>query len=129
MGASFSPLLHRPSVQMRTDGATRRLRLRLHGAIYRPDSIVLMLRYCVNLKEIRYESTTLNRIVAGKSHRVIVAQSNIPYSLFRGLIVLKIQKMTASKLMNQIKVLKWMNHIIMFYLREHMLLQPLVKMM
>ena len=33
------------------------LRLQLHGAIYRPDSFVLMLRYCVNLKAIRYEST------------------------------------------------------------------------
>ena len=50
-----------------------RLRLQLHGAIYRPDSFVLMPRYCVNLKAIRYESTSLNRIVADKSHRVIVA--------------------------------------------------------
>ena len=49
------------------------LRLQLHGAIYRPDSFVLMPRYCVNLKAIRYESTSLNRIVADKSHRVIVA--------------------------------------------------------
>ena len=50
-----------------------RLRLQLHSAIYRPDSFVLMLRYCANLKAIRYESTNLNRIVAVKSHRVIVA--------------------------------------------------------
>ena len=49
------------------------LRLQLHGAIYRPDSFILMLRYCANLKTIRYESTSLNRIVADKSHRVIVA--------------------------------------------------------
>ena len=42
-------------------------------AIFRPDSFVLMLRYCANLKTIRYESTSLNRIVADKSHRVIVA--------------------------------------------------------
>ena len=49
------------------------LRLQLHGAIYRPDSFVLMLRYCANLKAIRYESTNLNRIVADKLHRVIVA--------------------------------------------------------
>ena len=49
------------------------LRLQLHGAIYRPDSFVMMLRYCANLKAIRYESTSLNRIVADKSHRVIVA--------------------------------------------------------
>ena len=41
-----------------------RLRLQLYGAIYRPDSFVLMLRYCGNLKVIRYESTSLNRIVA-----------------------------------------------------------------
>ena len=50
------------------------VRLQLQGAIYRPDSFVLMLRYCANLKAIRYESTSLNRIVADKSHRVIVAQ-------------------------------------------------------
>ena len=47
-----------------------RLRLQLHGAIYRPDSFVLMLRYCTNLKATRYDSTSLNRIVADKSHRV-----------------------------------------------------------
>ena len=28
------------------------VRLRLHGAICRPDSFVLMLRYCANLKAI-----------------------------------------------------------------------------
>ena len=49
------------------------VRLRLHGAIYCPDSFVLMLRYCENLKAIRYESTSLNRIVVDKSHHVIVA--------------------------------------------------------
>ena len=51
----------------------KRLRLQLHGAIYRPDSFLLMLRYCANLKAIRYESTSLNRIVADKSHLVIAA--------------------------------------------------------
>ena len=35
-----------------------------------------MLRYCANLKAIRYESTSLNRIVADKSYRVIVAQGD-----------------------------------------------------
>ena len=50
-----------------------RVRLQLHCAIYRPDSFVLMLRYCANLKAIRSEPTSLNRIVADKSHRVIVA--------------------------------------------------------
>ena len=49
------------------------VRLQLHGAIYRPDSFVLMSRHCANLKAIRYESTSLNRIVADKSHSVIVA--------------------------------------------------------
>ena len=43
------------------------LRLQLHVAIYRPDSFVLMLHYCANLKAIRYESTSLKRIVADKS--------------------------------------------------------------
>ena len=32
------------------------MRLQLHDAIYRPDSFVLMLRYCANLKAIRYKS-------------------------------------------------------------------------
>ena len=38
------------------------VRLQLHGAIYCPDSFVLMLRYCANLKAIRYESLSLNRM-------------------------------------------------------------------
>ena len=50
-----------------------RVRLQLHGAIYRLDSFVLMLRYCANLKTIRYESMSLSIIAADKSHRVIVA--------------------------------------------------------
>ena len=49
------------------------IRLQLHCAIYLPDSFALMLRYCVNLKAIRYESTSFNRIVADKSHRVHAA--------------------------------------------------------
>ena len=52
------------------------LRLRLHGVIYRPDSFVLISCYCANLNAIRYESTNLNRIVADKLHRVIVALQN-----------------------------------------------------
>ena len=52
-----------------------RSRSELHGAIYRPDSFVLMLRYCANLKAKRYESMYLNRIAIDKSHRVIVAQA------------------------------------------------------
>ena len=54
---------------MRFTVTTCSIRLQLHGAIYCPDSFVLML-YCANLKAIRYESTNLNRIVADKSHRV-----------------------------------------------------------
>ena len=50
-----------------------KVRLQLHGAIYRLDSFVLMSRHCANLKAIRYESASLNRIVADKSHSVIVA--------------------------------------------------------
>ena len=53
--------------------ALNSLRLQLHGAIYRPDSFVFMLRYCANLKAIIYDSTSFNRIVADKSHRVIAA--------------------------------------------------------
>ena len=44
-----------------------------HCAIYCHDSFVLMLCYCPNLKAIRYESTSTNRIVADNSHHVIVA--------------------------------------------------------
>ena len=54
------------------------IRLQLHGAIYRPDSFVLMQLYCANLKAIRYESTSLNRIVADKSHSVIAALDRNP---------------------------------------------------
>ena len=53
--------------------AFKSVRLQLHGAIYQPDSFALMLRYFANLKAIRYESMSLNRIVAYKSHSVIVA--------------------------------------------------------
>ena len=43
------------------DECELQVRLQLHDAIYRPDSFVMMLRYCANLKAIRYESTSLNR--------------------------------------------------------------------
>ena len=50
------------------------IRLHLHDAIYRHDqSFVLMLRYCAPLKVIKYKSTSFNRIVANKLHRVIAA--------------------------------------------------------
>ena len=52
------------------------MRLQLHDAIYRLDSFVLMLRYCTNLKARRYKSTSSNRIVADKLHRVIAAYNN-----------------------------------------------------
>ena len=41
--------------------------------MYHPDSFEMMPRYCANLKAIRYESSSLNRIVADKSHHVIMA--------------------------------------------------------
>ena len=53
------------------------IRLQLHCAIYRPDSFALMLRYCVNLKAIRYESTSFNIIVTDKWHRVIAAKEGL----------------------------------------------------
>ena len=37
----------------------------------------MMLHYSANLKAIRYESSSLNRIVADKSHRVIVANTSL----------------------------------------------------
>ena len=66
-------LLNQPLKLICPSDQRSQIRLQLHGAIYRPDSFVSMLRYCANLKTIRYESTSLNRIVADKSHRVIVA--------------------------------------------------------
>ena len=53
------------------------VRLRLHGEIYRPDPFVLMLPYCTTLTTTRCESTSLNRIVADKSHRVIMALNKL----------------------------------------------------
>ena len=38
----------------------------LHDPIYCSDSFVLVLSYYANLKEIRYKSTSFNRIVADK---------------------------------------------------------------
>ena len=38
------------------------MRLQLHDASHRPDSLVLMLHYCANLKATRYKSTSFNRI-------------------------------------------------------------------
>ena len=49
------------------------LRLWLCEAIYCLDFLVSMLHYCANLKPIRYESMSLDRIVADKSYRAIVA--------------------------------------------------------
>ena len=40
-----------------------------------------MLRYCVNLKATRYESMCLNRIVADKSHSVIVVSHKFQISV------------------------------------------------
>ena len=61
------------TLQPAARGNSSCFRLQLHGVIYRPDSFVMMLRYCANLKAIGYESVSLNRIVADNSHRIIVA--------------------------------------------------------
>ena len=45
-----------------------------------------MLHYCTNLKAIRYESTILDRIVADKSHRVIVVLLVGSVTIANGLI-------------------------------------------
>ena len=50
-----------------------RIRLQLPSVIYCPNSFVLIPRHYMNLKEIRYESMSLNRIEATKSDRVVVA--------------------------------------------------------
>ena len=65
-------ILQDPKQDLQIKGALC-IRLQLHGAIYRPDSFVLMSRHCANLKAIRYGSMSFNRIVADKSHSVIVA--------------------------------------------------------
>ena len=61
------------SICQNVSSRANQLRQQLHGAIYRPDSFLLMLCYCASLKAIRYESMSLNRIVADKSRRAIVA--------------------------------------------------------
>ena len=45
----------------------------IYDGIYRPDSFALILRYCANLKAIRYKSTSFNRIVVDKLDHVIAA--------------------------------------------------------
>ena len=57
------------------------MRLQLHDAIHCPDLFVLMLRYCANLKVIRHKSTSFNRIVADKLHRVIAVTVLIVYDI------------------------------------------------
>ena len=46
------------TIEITKVGSTR---LQLHDAIYRPDSFVLILRYCANLKAIRYKSMSHNQ--------------------------------------------------------------------
>ena len=71
-----------------------RLRIQLHCAIYRSNSFVLMLHHCVNLKAIRYESMSLNRIAADKSHGVIVSLTIwfkvVEFSFFKHEVVIAI---------------------------------------
>ena len=61
------------------------IRPQLHEAIYHPDSFVLTLRYCMNLKAIRYKSMSFNRITADKLHHVIAANNNSTFSLWYNL--------------------------------------------
>ena len=49
------------------------IRPHLHDAIYHPDSFVLILHYCANLKVIRYKLTSFNIIIVDKFHYVIAA--------------------------------------------------------
>ena len=66
-----------PDFSSFSNGCLQSLRLQLHGAIYRPDFVVLTPRHCVKLKAIRYESTSLNRIAADKSHRVTKIRNSL----------------------------------------------------
>ena len=50
--------------------------LRLHGAFYRPDSFVLMLRYYANLKVVMSQSVPTEYIPPGNSRGL--AQKNCP---------------------------------------------------
>ena len=59
------------------------MRLQLHDAIHCPDSFVLMLRYCENLKAIRYKSMSFNRIVDDKLH--LQLNNNSTFSLWYNL--------------------------------------------
>ena len=54
-----------------------------------------MLRYCANLKAIRYESTSLNRIVADKSH-----------SCNRGLTLIRYESVACSYLLHGCDVIR-----------------------
>ena len=56
----------------------RRLKTGLHDTICLTDSFVFMLGHCVNFKAIRYESTSVNRIVSNKSHRLTLALKSSP---------------------------------------------------
>ena len=49
-----------------------------------------MLRYCANVKAIRYESTSLNKIVADKLLRVIIALFCMAREVLIAVLVLKI---------------------------------------
>ena len=77
-----------------------------------------MLRYCANLKAIRYESTSLNRIVADKSHRVIAALS-ITCARFRRIRICTVQVSKA----------KWWSHVKTKLLRKNYRLKLPVTLM
>ena len=48
------------------------VKLGLHNAICLIGSLVFTSGHCVNFKAMRYESTSFNRIVGNKSHRVVL---------------------------------------------------------
>ena len=50
--------------------------LALNDTIYSTDSFVFAFSYCLNFKAMRYESTSLNRVVVDKSYCVTIALDN-----------------------------------------------------
>ena len=74
MGGQIRDLFNYPLIKL-VINAGHTVTLRLHGAVYRRNSFVLVLSYCANFKAIRCESVSLNRVVADKLHRVVVAKA------------------------------------------------------
>ena len=75
---------------------------------------VLMLRYCANLKAIRYESMSLNRIVADKWHRVVVWFFS-PILLYWCYTIVRIWKRYESTSLNRIVTDKSHRVVVWFF--------------